>query len=109
MMNRQNNQIQAHFYANQGIQILKAFNYNNIGTECSFPCTKVINKSNPYSISTGKEKVITGTPFKRTIEINNTELIDAYKIRSIIEWEDSTGSHNLADNSHVEAKIIIHK
>jgi hypothetical protein len=110
MMNRQNNQIQAHFHANQGIQIVKAFKYDDIGASCmGFSCDKKISKGATYKLDIGKEAPIPNTVFKRTIKIDNTGLANAYKIRSIIEWEDSTGPHTLADNSHVEAKIIISK
>jgi len=110
LINRQNNQIQAHFYANQGIQIVKSIGYS--GISCNppqTPCEKGLSKSgNKYSLGNTPEQIGT-TPFKRTILINDTGLTDAYLIRSIIEWTDSTGEHSrTADNSHVEAKIIIY-
>ena len=114
MMNRQNNQIQAHFYANQGIQILKAIGYKDINdaySGCVNPCYRQLQQSDDkYSIIQGFPEKISDIPFERTIEINNTDLTNAYnayKVTVYIEWDDSTGPHRRTDNAHVQAKTII--
>jgi len=111
LANRQNNQIQANFYANQGLQIIKALGYGSISSNCAAPpCNLVLNKPvNTYLLNIGSKEEIGSVPFERTLIIENPGLTDAYLVRSVIEWTDSTGDHNLADNSQVEAKLVITK
>jgi type II secretory pathway pseudopilin PulG len=118
MINRQNNQIQAHFYANQGIQILKAIGYSDIDDACSGSGKCLVNiqpSGNSYSFSTSPPEKLADGLFDRTIEIDkSTGLTNALKVTSIVEWTDSTGEHRRttdADgktvNAGVEAKAII--
>lgn len=108
MITRQNNQIQAHFYANQGLQIARAIGYANI--DCQNVCYLNFNSTNKtYSLKKNGEEIIDNT-FKRYLEINQpSTLSKAYKVTSIIEWEDATGKHTKADGGHIEAKLIISK
>lgn len=118
MMNRQNNQIQAHFYANQGIQILRSLPYDATLEACTpTPCVKKLTflpDTNEYKLSDlgGKNEPVTDTIFERYITIDSTSLTNAYKAIVYIEWEDSTGIHRKTVdgrqvNADVEAKTII--
>jgi Tfp pilus assembly protein PilV len=119
MANKQKNQIQADFYANQGIQILKSLVYDPSFSVCTpDPCKKkLIFESGSYQLkdytygTVGPEK-IKDTIFERYIEIDVSRLTNAYKAVVYIEWEDSTGVHRKViggktENADVEAKIII--
>ena len=118
MLNGQKNQIQAHFLATQGAQIVKGLGYGAIGA-CPDPlmCFRGIVEGNPYTLSILPEEVnpagttitVGNQDFQRKIKVesDNVNLPNAYKIRSIVEWEDSTGNHNLEENSHVETALIV--
>ena len=100
MINRQNNEIQAHFYANQGLEIASALSSALIDGDFA------INDPSPnYSLSsslTDPEKGNLIPPdnlFYRKIEVDGSEV--TYKVIAIITWEDSTGLHD------VSAKRII--
>ena len=99
MMNRQNNEIQAHFYANQGLKIVEA-----IGTSaCAVPpCTLYLKTDfDPYTlVGNPIELVGENNLFTRTISIE-AGLDTSHKVTAIIEWTDSTGEHE------VTAKRII--
>jgi hypothetical protein len=117
MMNGQKNQIQAHFLATQGAQIVKALGYDKINTNfgvCSVACYLPV--TGPYDIVTASPGDITvgNQAFQRKIQAVSMGTTDSYKIRSIVEWTDSTGSHSMRDpvtdeimNSHVEADLIV--
>ena len=113
--NTQNNEVEAYFLANQGAEIVKGLGKAVILTQCpSVSCTCKLTESGDYSLdcSSGNEDL---GLFKRTVEIDSTGLVAAYKVTAIVEWEDSTGKHFKADtdgdgqpdNAHVEAKRII--
>jgi Tfp pilus assembly protein PilV len=118
MANRQKNQIQANFYANQGVQILKSLGYSPAFSACT-PAT--CKKKLDFIQSSGEYKLmdyavspeqIKDTVFERYIDIDSKGLSNAYKATVYIEWDDSTGSHRRevdgkTENAHVEAKIII--
>jgi hypothetical protein len=110
MMNGQKNQIQAHFLATQGAQIVKGLGYEKINDNfgvCSVSC--YIPVTGPYDIVVASPGDITvgGQTFQRKIQAVSIGTTDAYKIRSIVEWTDSTGPHVFSDNSHVEADLIV--
>jgi type II secretory pathway pseudopilin PulG len=119
MANSQKNQIQANFYASQGVQILKSLGYDSSLSGC-LPDTckkKLVFDSGSYALkdytygTVGPEK-IKDAIFERHIEIDSTSLNNAYKAVVCIEWEDSTGVHRKIvdgkeENADVEAKIII--
>jgi len=107
MMNRQNNDIQAHFLANQGLKIVEA-----IGTSACAdpPCLALYldTSSDPYTLIGGNPKELLGENdlFTRTISIEAGPTT-ARKVTAIIEWTDSTGPHTVEKGGHVEAKRII--
>lgn len=116
LMNRQNNEVQAHFIANEGVQILKTFDFQKIKDhhkQCQNaninPCLKYIGNNN---LSDRKEEPIQNL-FDRIIEIKTDPLLpNAIEALVYVEWEDTTGSHrkwlnNKEVNKHVEAKIIL--
>jgi hypothetical protein len=110
MLNGQKNQIQAHFLAIQGAQIVKALGYDKINTNlggCSLAC--YIPATGPYDILlTSPGNITVGNQaFQRKIQAVSMGTTDSYKIRSIVEWQDSTGNHSLSDNSQVEADFIV--
>ena len=105
MMNSQNNVIQAHFYANQGLQIVEALGYSNADSQCPSKTCKIQFSDPNYGI--GDEE---GSPeeiddlFKRSFELLNPDslLTDAYQVIMNVKWTDSTGDHE------VTAKRIIY-
>lgn len=117
MMGRQNNQIQANLYANQGLQIIKGLGYDsNLYNNCKTSvCEKKIDCiSTPKtcelvnSSGQGDYEEIKGTVLERIVEIDSRGFTNAYLVTTYIEWEDATGEHRRADNAHVEAKRIIY-
>ena len=105
MMNRQNNEIQAHFLANQGLKIVEA-----VGTsECANPQCYLDTSSNTYTLKDSNSIELLGENdlFKRTISIEAITDETSCKVTAIIEWTDSTGPHTVIDGGHVEAKRII--
>jgi len=121
MMNSEKNRIQAEFLANEGIQIAKAIGYSAIGTVysgCADPCLKkLVLSGSDYSLSSDPPEItpsISNQVFDRTIQIisDNTNLPNAYRIKAIVEWEDSAGRHYRTENgqevnAHVEASLIV--
>lgn len=130
MLNGQKNQIQAHFLAMQGVQIVKALGYGTIDTAFSAPgscpdpavCYKTIaSAASSYSLAAyapADEIKIGNQIFQRKIQIvsDATNLLNAYTIRSIVEWEDSSGPHfkdridpvtGQPMNSQVETDLIV--
>lgn len=124
MLNGQKNQIQAHFLAIQGVQIVKGLGKSAITCGDPARCFKGIVEGGSYSLSnlpevpnpTGTTVTVGNQEFQRKIQIisDNTNLPNAYKIRSIVEWTDSTGPHSMRDpvtdeiiNSHVETDLIV--
>lgn len=111
MMNRQNNQIQAHLIANESIQILKGMGYGYLntikppGTCQAAPCY-FIRRNNRYEMVQQKEEPLNNL-FLRSVQIDSDGLTKAFKATVYIEWTDSTGEHLRKNNAHVEAKTII--
>ncbi len=113
LSNTQNNGIQAHFLANQGVEIVKG-----IGTSaclCASPC-KIGLSGGTYSLtSDSTPEPIGSIPFERFIEIDPAGLAPGCKVTAIVEWEDSTGKHTRYENGdptkilngHVEANLIV--
>jgi hypothetical protein len=125
MMSGQKNQIQAHFLANQGLEIVKALGYSEIAG-CFGGCDLKINfdkatTDNEYTLvpkpvdENGQGIPVGNLTFYRRLRLSvDGNLPDAYKVRSIVEWEDSTGLHYEKDpttaeilNSQVESSLII--
>lgn len=133
MMSGQQNQIQAQFLANQGLQIAKAIGYGPIKAEflgCTDPldCYRYLKlDGGSYDLSGTSEEVTRGNQtFNRKIQIlaglsdedgTIVPLASGIKIKAIIEWEDATGPHfkdeidpdtGQSMNSHVESSLIIY-
>jgi hypothetical protein len=125
IMNGQKNEIQAHFLANQGVQIIKAIGYPALPT-CNSTCEQKLQLGPdsytlvPISLpdNKGEEIVVGNQTFTRTIELvtkphtnendPNSPIMDATKVKSIVEWEDSTGKHDRADDSsQAESDLIV--
>ena len=102
MINRQNNQIQANFYANQGVQILKSLGYDAGLFGCSGDSCK-----KKFEFSSDKYDLIShaGTDepiepiYKRHVEIYPSDLNNAYKATVFVDWVDSTGEHQVSANT----------
>ncbi len=96
MLNSQNNEIQAHFLANQGMKIVEAVGYSVVDSGCSSKTCK-ISFGTEYTIgdkgaTSGEE--IDGL-FQRSFTLDVAGLTDAYKATMLVEWEDSTGNHEI--------------
>lgn len=108
MMNSQNNQMQADFYADQGAQILKAIGYMPELQTCSGEgCLKKFQFTlDRYNLipKAGLDE-IAGQIFGRYVEIDPSGLNNAYKATVVVEWSDSTSG---SDEKHsVSSDIII--
>ena len=107
MINSQNNEMQAHFYANQGIAIAEAIGYDDLVTANCVTCKIIppdpiiVPPTLNYAVSDLGDipEEIDGL-FERSFNLNNA-LTDAYQVTMNVEWEDSTGGHE------VSAKRII--
>jgi hypothetical protein len=117
LTNTQKNELQAHFLANEGAEIVEAIGKGAFSSCSSYPCTLYISFSDPnYSLSTTPESLIDGL-YERSVEIDQiTSPSTAYKVTVLIQWTDSTGQHRRdidtdgdgkMDNAQVEAKRII--
>ena len=100
LTNTQNSELQGHFLANQGAEIVKAIGYS--GMCATSPC-KIQKSGDIYSlvVTGGTPETIGTMPFERTIEYDATGLTSAYKVTVVVKWTDSTGEHT------AEAKRII--
>lgn len=100
MINRQNNEIRAHFYVNQALEIASVLPHslNNGDFIINF-------KRANYTLASTVEvngDLIPETDFYRKIEVDNTGLIPpAFRVTAVIYWEDGTGEHT------IKAKRII--
>lgn len=118
LTNTQNNELKAHFLANQGAEIVEAIVTWPLAA-CSPSCTKYIEYSDTsknYSLSGSNPGAIDGL-FDRTIEFDSSGLTDAYLVTVIVEWTDSSGEHKkggadvtggIEGDAHVEARRIIY-
>jgi len=100
MINSQNNQIQAYFYTEQGIQILKSIGYSSIcaSKECEL---KLSDSSYSLEDKAGNGEVVGGI-FSRYVEFADSDKLNqAYRATVFVKWDDSTGNHT------VSAKTII--
>ncbi|MBU0727686.1 hypothetical protein KKA95_03300 [Patescibacteria group bacterium] len=102
MGNSRSNEVEAHFLANQGAEVVEGLGTVGIAAQCSAPsCTCQITNFGIYNIDCMTVPEAIDTTFSRTIEISSGSLTNAYEITSIVEWEDSSGTHT------AEAKRII--
>ena len=108
-MSSQNNEAQANLMANQALQIIEAMGYPDVNTvylSCGAnPCIQKIDfdtNTKTYSLTGSAPEIIGTMPFERSIEIEQLPNPNAYKITSLVDWEDSSGIH------HVSAKRIIY-
>lgn len=115
MLNGQKNQVQAHFLATQGAQIVKALGIGVLPI-CAVECARKIefdNGTQEYKLlgppDSRESQLIGNQTFYRSIRIlTEPEGMDnSTKIRTIVEWEDSTGNHSFSENSHVETSLIV--
>lgn len=115
MMNRQNNEIQAHLLAHQGIQLAKLIDFAKIQQEkqnCNNsnqdPCIKYLDRNN---LTDRKEEPINNL-FERAFEIKSyPELPNSLEITCYIEWTDTIGEHKKWQKNALkpaEAKIMVH-
>ena len=102
LSNTQNNELQAHFLANQGAEIVKALGTGVI--TCTPTCTQYIkytSSTKTYSLDGPSAESL--DLFTRSVEISQDGLNpSAYKVTVLVEWTDSTGTHT------AEAKRIIY-
>jgi len=116
MVNSQNKEIQAHFYANQGAVIVEVLGAPVIDTQVekiladggcdgTLPCNLFLDTGgNSYAFKVGEEW-LESSFFLRTIKVGNIDppTSGVYKISAIVSWTDSTGDHS------VNAKRIIYQ
>lgn len=121
MLNGQKNQIQAHFLAIQGAEIVKGLGINKINNNsvaCRAACYIPAEgpAEGPYDFVGDPTNITEGNQtFQRKIQAVSmgAGVTDAYRIRSIVEWTDSTGRHAEKDldgttlNSQVETDLIV--
>ena len=102
MMNRQNNEIQAHFLANQGLKIVEAIGYTTLIANCPSKTCKIKPDGMDYDVENevSNPEEINGL-FSRSFTLDSNDLTDAFKTEMKISWTDSTGKHE------VTAKRII--
>ena len=106
--NTNKNELQANFYANQGIEIVKSIGFTVIDDK---GCTDSFVLSG-YGLGDCEpaeaDYEIPSEPFKRYFNVSAMGTpTDAYKVTSVIQWTDSTGAHNLTDGGAVQISQII--
>jgi len=105
LSNTQNNELQAHFLANQGAEIVKAIGYGDF-CDPDATCYKKLDISgDPYTINLATDETdmeTIDTIFSRNLYMDKDGLTNAYKATVIVKWTDSTGEHT------AEAKRIIY-
>jgi len=98
LSNTQNNELQAHFLANEAIEIVEALGYDHInGKTCNDISTCQVKMASPsiYIVAAGTETI--SDIFTRRIELNTgPDLPSAYKTTAIVEWMDSAGDHSVS-------------
>ncbi len=102
LTNTQNSELQGHFLANQGAEIVKAIGTSGFSSCSSYPCTLYIGFSDPnYSLSSTPGPLIDSL-YERSVGIEQiTSPSTFYKVTVTVKWTDSTGEHT------AEAKRII--
>lgn len=116
MSDSQNNELKAHFIANQGLAIVEGIGKTEISNKCSdaiYNCE--LNTSYTLTCNNNAE-IITGSPdFSRTIEIEalNGTPPTGYKVTAVVEWEDSTSTkwvngEETIDKHKITAERIIY-
>ncbi len=104
MMNRQKHEIQAHFYANQGLKIAEALGYADLDTDCPSRTCKFDNPDADYTVEDAGEdfELIDGL-YDRLFTLDPAGLKDGFKAECKVTWTDGTGDHE------VTAKRIIYQ
>ena len=95
-----NSELNAHFLANQGLEIMEALGKGQITCPT---CFCLITKTPPFYSLTCPGGSETLDNFTRTIDVDNSGLTDAWKVVSSVSWQDNTGDHI------VEAKKILYE
>lgn len=96
MLNRQNKEIQAHFLANQGLQVVEAIGYATISGVCSGAERCKIRFADPdYEVlaipvwDAGEGENIDNLDlFERSFTIDGTNLTSALYINMEVSWDD---------------------
>jgi hypothetical protein len=102
LINTQKNEIQAHFFANQGLQVAEVIGYATIdGLGCT-ECMLQLVGNNYSALAKGASE---GEPinsiFFRHFEVDKT-LTDAIVVSMNVDWTDSTGGHTTS------SKLVIY-
>jgi len=104
MLNRQNHEIQAHFYANQGLKIAEALGYTTLDTDCPSKTCKFDKPGADYTVKdAGGDSELIDELYYRYFTLDPTGLPDGFKIEFKVTWTDGTGDHE------VTAKRIIYQ
>jgi len=112
LTNTQNNELKAHFLANQGAEIVEALGYGVTSANCAQASCECKITGPPYVLScVGDPEDLSS--FFRTVRIEDAGLTDADLITVLVEWTDSSGRHYEVDgpdvvNAHVESKRIVY-
>lgn len=96
MLNNQNREIQAHFLANQGLQVVKAIGYATISGVCSgAERCKILFADPDYQVQPipvwnagSGENIDDLDLFERSFTIDATNLTSALLIKMEVSWDD---------------------
>ncbi|MBN2095772.1 hypothetical protein JW752_00020 [Candidatus Peregrinibacteria bacterium] len=103
MLNRQNHEIQAHFYANQGLKIAEALGYAALNVGCPTKTCKLQKNINYSAVEEGGAPEEIDELYYRFFTLDPAGLPDGFKAEFKVTWEDGTGEHE------VTAKRIIYQ
>lgn len=105
LSNTQNNELQAHFLASQGAEIVKGIGYSDFCDPADSCYKKIAPPAPNYSLTNASDEndmeTISGGLFGRVLHFDKAGLPTAYEVTSIVKWTDSAGDHD------VQAKRII--
>lgn len=92
LSNTQQNELKAHFYASQALEIAEAIGWVVISACGGDYCT--LNEAGDvYSLLPLGSETLDDGLFSRTIEHDETDLTDASLVTAKVEWIDSSGDH----------------
>lgn len=98
------NEADAYFWANQAVEIVETLGPAAVNPACTTTCTKFLagGGGSPYILQdTAPSPSLTPAPFRLRLIFDPTDLTNAYKVTSRIDWPDSSGEH------FVEVKRVV--
>jgi Tfp pilus assembly protein PilW len=98
LSNTSKQELKAHFYAAQALEIVEALGYGGI-PDCPSGC--YLTGAGTYSLNPGDPEELEDGLFERSVWHDDATLANASVVTARVEWTDSAGDH------FVEAKRVL--